>query len=557
MKPFDPRLLRQAGATRGFLVAAVVAGLLQAVLVIASAYLLSAAVDAVFRQGAGVAQITDELVLLAVVALARGLVAAATEASAFGASARVKSQLRTAVVAKALRVGPVRLAGASTGELAALAGRGIDALDAYFARYLPQLVLAVVVPLAVGLTIATQDLLAAVILAVTLPLIPVFMILIGQYTAGAVHRQWGTLSRLSGFFLDLVAGLPTLKIFGRARSQAEQLRDVGDRYRTATMGVLRVSFLSALVLELLATLSVAIVAVSIGLRLVEGGMDFRVALFVLILAPEAYLPVRQVGVHFHAAAEGLGAADRLLTWLDEPEPPTGIAPAPAARGASLELVGVTADYGSQPVLHDFSATFAPGRITALVGPSGAGKSTVLQLLLRFLDPSAGTVRVGGTDLADVDRDSWRAEAAWVPQEPALLPGTVGSNVRLAVPGAHDQEVADAMRRAGLADLAEATPVGEGGAGVSQGQRRRIALARALLRQAPVVLLDEPTAALDAATEQVVLATLQALREDGCTVVVVAHRRAVVAVADTVVEVPLLSTGPVGARAGAGLPGVPR
>ena len=563
MKPFDPRLLRRASATRGFLAAAVAAGVLQAVLVIASAFLLSSAVDAVFRQGAGVDDIAGALLGLVAIAAARGLVAYGTEASAFGASAKVKSQLRMAVVAKTLRIGPQRLAGADPGELAALTGRGIDALDAYFSRYLPQLVLAVVVPLAVGLTILTQDVLAAVILAVTLPLIPVFMILIGQYTTVAVQRQWGRLSQLSGFFLDLVAGLPTLRIFGRAAAQADQLRDAGDRYRTATMRVLRVSFLSALVLELLATLSVAIIAVSIGLRLVEGGMDFRVALFVLILAPEAYLPVRQVGMHFHAAAEGIGASGRLLSWLDEPEPSAGGGPVPQVAGADLVLDGVSAGYGDVRVLEGFSAVLRPGRITALVGPSGAGKSTVLAVLLRFVEPAAGTVRIGGSDVAAIDPAAWREQLAWVPQLPALLPGTVDDNVRLGAAGAAGADaasVADAMARAGLAGLDPGTAVGEGGSGVSAGQRRRIAVARALLRDAPVVLLDEPTAALDAATEQVVLATLQQLRDAGRTVVVVAHRQALLDIADDVVGVPLLGAGlpqPEQDRGGRLLPGVPR
>jgi thiol reductant ABC exporter CydD subunit len=560
VKPFDPRLLRRATATRGFLAAAIGAGVLQAVLVIASAFLLSGAVDAVFRQGAGVAQVRSELIGLAAVAAARGLVAFSTEAAAFGAAAKVKSQLRMAVAAKTLRVGPLRLAGADPGELAALSGRGIDALDAYFARYLPQLVLAVVVPLAVGLTVLTQDVLTAVILALTLPLIPVFMILIGQYTEAAVRRQWGRLSQLSGFFLDLVAGLPTLRIFGRAAAQADQLRSAGDRYRTATMRVLRVSFLSALVLELLATLSVAIVAVSIGLRLVEGGMDFRVALFVLILAPEAYLPVRQVGMHFHAAAEGLGASGQLLSWLDEPEPASGGRPAPAVAGEDLVLSGVSAGYRGAAVLDGFSAVFRPGRITALVGPSGAGKSTVLAIVLRFLEPAAGTVRVGGAQVSAIDAAAWRALLAWVPQQPALLPGTVADNVRLGAPDASPAAVLQAMAQAGLADLEPGTTVGEGGSGVSAGQRRRIALARALLREAPIMLLDEPTAALDPATEQIVLATLRHVRDAGRTVVVVAHRQAVVDAADDVVRVPLLGAGlPAPVRQGPGqlLPGVPR
>jgi thiol reductant ABC exporter CydD subunit len=537
----------------------VVFGLASAVLVIAQAWLLASAINTMFYLRGSAAEITDEAVMLVAVVAGRALLTYLMEVSAFGSSARVKSQLRSAVVAKTLAVGPVRLSSTDTARLAQVTGRGIEAMDAYYARYLPQLVLAVVVPLTVGLTILTQDALAAVIIAVTLPLIPVFMVLIGLYTSKQVDRQWRTLSSMSGFFLDLVAGLPTLQIFGRAKAQARQLQEVGDRYRTATMQVLRVSFLSALALELLATVSVAIIAVSVGLRLVEGNMEFGVALFVLILAPEAYLPVRAVGVHFHAAAEGLGAADRLLSWLDEPEIAGGQDPAPDARGEVIALQQVSAGYGDATVLQDFDARFAPGRVTALVGPSGAGKSTALALLLGFLEPRAGRIVVGGRSLAGVDLEAWRRQISWVPQVPALLPGSVADNVRLGAPAADDESVVAAVAAAGLAsaDLPEGleTKITEGGAGISAGQRRRVALARALLRDSPVLLLDEPTAALDPTTEAVILTTIRRLRDEGRTVVVVAHRPALVEVADDVVAVPLLVRGPIAEPAP--LPGVRR
>lgn len=569
MRPLDPRLLKRASATRGFLLMAVAVGFGQALLIIAQAWLLADSVNTVFFERRPASEITGNLVLLVGVVAVRAVLAYAVETAAFGSSARVKSQLRMAVVAKTLTVGPGTLDRARTAELAQLTGRGIDSLDAYFSRYLPQLVLAVIVPLAVGLTVLTQDVLAAVILAVTLPLIPVFMVLIGLYTSSQVNRQWRTLSVLSGYFLDLVAGLPTLRVFGRAKAQARQLQEVGDRYRSATMRVLRVSFMSALALELLSTLSVAIVAVSIGLRLVDGTMVFATALFVLILAPEAYLPVRQVGVHFHAAAEGLGAADRLLSWLDEPAEEQHGDPAPDAAGATIALLDVTAGYPGAQVLDGFSARFRPGEITALVGPSGGGKSTVMHLLLRFLTADSGRLLLepkdgpaDGVDLAAVDPRSWRQQVAWVPQQPALLPGTVADNIRLGRPGATDAEVAVAAAGAGLAEqeLPDGlqTAIGEGGSGVSAGQRRRIAVARALLRQSPVVLLDEPTAALDSRTELALLDTLGQLRDDGRTVVVVAHRPALVAVADTVVEVPLLTPAPEPHQVEpAPLPGMPR
>jgi ABC-type transport system involved in cytochrome bd biosynthesis fused ATPase/permease subunit len=288
-------------------------------------------------------------------------------------------------------------------------------------------------------------------------------------------------------------------------------------------------------------------------------MELATALFVLVLAPEAYLPVRQVGVHFHAAAEGLGAAGRMLTWLDEPELPSGGAPAPNPAGTAIRLDRISAGYDADPIIADFSADFEPGCITALVGPSGAGKSTLLAVLLGFVPPASGRVSVGDTDLAEVAADGWRRQVAWLPQRPALLPGTVGDNVRLGRVGAGDAEVRAAMAAAGLGPeelpLGPATAVGEDGAGLSAGQRRRVALARALLRDSPVVLLDEPTAALDPGTEGVVLRTLLRLRDAGRTVVVVAHRPALVAIADAVVAVPLRPAAEA-VEPGARLPGMP-
>lgn len=566
MRPFDPRLLNRAHATRGFLLSTIGLGFGQGLLIIAQAWLLADAITGVFLDGESVSAISGSLLGLLAVVLARSVLAYAMEVAAFGSAARVKSQLRMAAVTKALALGPVGLGHHDTGELAQLTGRGIDALDAYFARYLPQLILAVIVPLAVGLTILTQDVLAAVVLALTLPLIPVFMVLIGLSTRGRVERQWQSLSVLSGYFLDLIAGLPTLRVFGRAKAQAAQLADVGQRYRSETMRVLRVSFTSALVLELLATLSVAIIAVSIGLRLLDGSITLVTGLFVLILAPEAYLPVRQVGVHFHAAAEGMGAADRLLTLLDEETVDVGGEPAPEAIGAALVLTELGLGYGDTIVVRDLSARFEPGTITALVGPSGSGKTTILRMLLRFLPPEAGSVSVvgpfGEVPLSELDPDSWRSQVAWVPQHPVLLPGTIPENIRLGSPAATRTEVIRAMDRVGLseAELPDGvdTVIGEGSTGVSAGQARRIALARALLRDVPIVLLDEPTASLDSRTEAIIVEELRALRSAGKLVVVVAHRPALVELADVVLEIPLLAPtarSDHGKRAGL-LPGVP-
>ena len=549
MKPLDPRLLRYARATRGFLIVAVIVGVLTSVLIVSQAILLADIVTATFERGLDLEAMMPALRLLALVVVGRAVLAFVSEWAAQRSAARVKSQLREALLEHAVQLGPVRLSQHRTGELATLATRGIDSLDAYFSRYLPQLVLAVIVPLVVGFTILGFDLLAAVIIALTLPLIPIFMILVGWYTAGRVDRQWRTLGLLSGHFLDVVAGLPTLAVFGRARSQAQSLREVGDRYREATMRVLRISFLSSFVLELLSTLSVALIAVAIGVRLVSGSMDLRVALIVLILAPEAYLPLRQVGVHFHAAAEGLGAAGRVFDVLDEPLPSSGTQAAPSLNGATIHFDNVSVSYSDEraPALRNASFTIEPGRVTALVGASGVGKSTVLNVLLGFAAPVTGEIRVtspdGSCDWNDVDPDGWRQQIAWVPQSPYLLAGGTLADAVRAGADVSDDEVSSVLVMAGLPPDDPslpgglATPIADAGVGLSAGQRRRAALARALIRSAPLVLLDEPSAALDGETEARVVDAIHDLRTQGRTVVVVAHRQALIDAADVVIALP--------------------
>ena len=544
MRPLDPRLLRYARITRRFLIASVIIGTGIALLAVAQAFALARVIVSVFQDGADLAAVMPSVWVLVAVVAARTVLSYLGERAAYASAAQAKSQLRTALVEHAMRLGPVWLAARGEGQLANLATRGIDSLDAYFAKYLPMLVLAVTVPIVGGVAILTQDLLAAVIVALTIPLIPVFMVLIGKYTQARVDRQWRTLGVLSGHFLDVVAGLPTLAVFGRAKAQADSIRRVGDAYRHATLRVLRVSFMSSLALELLATLSVAIIAVSIGLRLVNGSFTLYAGLVVLILAPEVYLPLRMVGANFHAAAEGLGAAEQVFDVLDTPLPTTGTRtdiPDPARVPISFCGVTVTYEGRETPALKDASWTFAPGRITAVVGASGCGKSTMLAVLLGFVAPSAGEVRVGDTRLADLDPDAWRAQIGYVPQRPRLLAMSLRDNVALGSPEADDHHIRAALDDAGLADLVAElpagldTPLGDGGRALSVGQARRVALARALLRQAPLLLLDEPTAALDVATEADVLDTVRA-HSAGRTVVLVAHRAALVAFADDVITV---------------------
>ncbi|MGW2049286.1 thiol reductant ABC exporter subunit CydD [Streptomyces sp. NPDC001858] len=549
MKPIDPRLLRYARATRLFLVAVVGLGVVGAALVIAQAMLIAEAVVGAFQHGMSVSELRTPLLLLVAVAFGRALVAWLTELAAHRASAAVKSELRGRLLERATALGPGWLSGQRTGSLVALATRGVDALDDYFSRYLPQLGLAVVVPVAVLARIVTEDWVSAAIIVGTLPLIPVFMMLIGWATQSRMDRQWQLLSRLSGHFLDVVAGLPTLKVFGRAKAQADSIRHITGEYRRATMRTLRIAFISSFALELLSTLSVALVAVTIGMRLVHGEMDLYIGLVILVLAPEAYLPLRQVGAQYHAAAEGLAAAEEIFEVLQTPAPAPGTV-AVAEGGVAFEGVTVRYPGRSADAVSDVSFTVDAGETVALVGPSGTGKSTLLNTLLGFVRPAEGRVLAGGVDLAVADLEQWRSRIAWVPQRPHLYAGTIAENVRLARPDADDTALRRALADAGALEFVDALPagadtvLGEDGTGLSAGQRQRLALARAFLADRPVLLLDEPTAALDGETEAEIVAAVRRLAA-GRTVLLVVHRPALLAVADRVVRLTDTETyGPV-------------
>ncbi|HXX91630.1 MAG TPA: thiol reductant ABC exporter subunit CydD [Acidimicrobiales bacterium] len=537
----DPRLLQTAHATRRYLVVSVAVGVLTALAVVSQAWLIADAVSGAFVRHRSLAELRGPVAVLLVVVVFRALLGWATERAAFRASARAKSQLRAALVERVGRLGPEGIERGRTGALAILATRGVDALDAYFARYLPQVFLSVIVPLAVLVVVAGADWISALIIAVTVPLIPLFMALIGAATRDRTARQVRTLQRLAGHFLDVVAGLPTLKVFGRAKAQSAVIREVTDRYRRTTMANLRLAFLSSLVLELLGTVSVALVAVAVGLRLLGGHLDFRTALFVLVLAPEAYLPLRLLGANYHASAEGMKVADEIFDVLALPVRTPGVrrdVPDPATVAVSVEDVVVRYPGRERPALDGVSLVIEPGEVLAVTGPSGCGKSTLVSVVLGMVVPDAGRVMVGDVDLAELDLDAWRARVAWVPQRPHLFSASVADNVRLGRPAAALDEVWQALADAGLEGVVRALPdgvdtrLGERGAGLSAGERQRVALARAFLRDAPLLLLDEPTAGLDTATEEGILQTMRAGLRDR-TVLLVAHRPSLVAMADRV------------------------
>jgi ATP-binding cassette, subfamily C, bacterial CydD len=542
--PLHRRLLRSSRAARWHLAAAVALGIATAAAVVAQALLLARVIAGAFIDGESLADVRAPLIALACVSLARGVLAWGYEMAGHLGAARVISAMRVGLVEHALRARPAALQGARSGELATAAVQGVDALEAYFGRYVPQLALSLLVPVAILAVVVPLDLTSAVIMAVTLPLIPLFMILVGRAAQASARSRFGALQSLGGRFLDVVRGLPTLRAHGRAEAQSEALAQTGDRFRRETMATLRVAFLSALVLELAATLAVALVAVTIGVRLAGGGMELQVGLAVLILAPELYAPLRQLGVQFHASADGLAAAERVHEVLDEPalievrDEPCEV-PDPSSAPVRLEGVGFTYPSREAPVLTGIGLELRPGEKVALVGASGAGKSTLLTLLARLADPTAGRVTCGGTDLREGDPAAWRRRLAWVPQRPLLIAGSIADNVRMGDAAASDARVLWALGEANAAALVESlpdgleTPVGGGGVPLSAGEAQRVALARAFLRDPSLVLLDEPTASLDPAGAELVWEAIERLCV-GRTAVIAVHRLALARRADRVV-----------------------
>jgi ATP-binding cassette subfamily C protein CydD len=547
VKPLDPRLLRHASAARVFLGLGAVLGLAQTVAIVAVAWFTTTAVVQVVE--GSTSGLSTALLGLGVSVAARSLVAWALEVTAARAAAQVKSQLRSRVVRAVADRGRAWVDRHSSARVATLVGPGLDALDEYFSRYLPQLVLtALATPLLI-VVMALHDWLSALIVVVTLPLIPVFMVLIGWTTRAAQNRQWDRLTHLASSFADAVGGASTLKAFGRERRQVERIGRLTDDYRVETVTVLRVSFLSGFVLELAASLSVALVAVSIGIRLVEGSLGLTAGLFVLLLTPEAYLPLRQVGANYHAAADGVAAAEDVFELLDD-EPgdvaprPTGTTTVadraePRVEADALVVDRVSVSRGGAVRLAETSFVAETGRVTAVVGPSGAGKSTLLDAVLG-LEPCEGRV---------VWRSSCRAparhEIAWSGQSPMLSSGTVAENVALGGAGEPDTgAVVRALDLAGAAGLDPALVLGAGGQGLSGGQAQRVSVARALYRLdrvgARLLLVDEPSSALDRVTEARVVEGLRRIAASGVAVVVVTHRRAVSDAADVVVPIGGLS-----------------
>lgn len=557
MKPLDPRLLRYAGAARRYILTTAVTGVLLAGLVVAQSLLIANTIAPVIEGRASPADVRGLVVVLAAVLAGRVTVLVVQERFAHRAATTAVAQLRAAVIDHAVAQGPRWLDVTRSAEVVTLVTRGLDDLAPYFIRYLPQLLLAATLTPATLAVLLGLDLTSGLIIAGAIPLIPLFMWLVGRLTESWTSKRLALMDRLGGQLLDLLAGLATLKALGRERGPAARVRKLAEAYNATTLAALRVAFLSGAILEFITSLSVALVAVVVGMRLVHGDVGLTVALAAIMLAPEVLNPLRQVGSHFHASTDGIAAANAAFAVIDLPAPAAGTTPAPPLARTTILLDGVSVQAPGREMVApaDLDAVIAPAAITALVGRTGAGKSTSALLLLGLVRPDGGRVLLETDgerlDLAQVEAASWHRQIAWVPQRPTILPGSVAQNVC----GVWGQEppITPAMERAAalcgfaatLAGLPAGwrTQVGHGGVGLSVGQRQRLALTRALIADAPLVLLDEPTAHLDAASEEDVVAAVGELAARGRTVVVIAHRPAVIAAAHHVV--------PVAARALAG------
>lgn len=541
--PIDPRLWRYSRSARRYLVLTVLLSLVDTAAIIVSAVMTGTVLAGVITDPAArsISNWSGQLAVLAGAIVVRTTSTWLQSRYAHRAASRVVEELENDVLATASNGDPRRLDSEREG-IATVVTRALGGLAPYLTGYVPALILAGTLTPLTLVVILTEDLTSAAIIFFTLPLIPIFMILIGLLTKGKAEATLESMTRLSAQLLDLLAGLPTLRALGREHGPAARVRALGEAHRRATMRALKIAFLSSMVLELLATLCVALVAVSIGLRLVFGDMALEAGIIALVLAPEVYVPLRRVGAQFHAAEDGVAASEKAFGVLDDRPAKRSGTRSVRARGARLELASISVDARGGSAPHRLDAVFEPGTVTVLAGANGAGKSTALSVILALTAPDEGTVTVDGTDLADVDVDSWWRQIAWLPQRPVLLPGTLESNLLLTGTRPDPLELDSICAATGFDQVLAELPlgwqtvVGTGGVGLSLGQRQRLALTRVLTSSAPVLLLDEPTAHLDASHEATVLRTLRRLADEGRTVVVVGHRRSVLISADSIIEV---------------------
>ena len=552
------KLLTYMKPSRAMLAFTVMLGLLGALATIAQMTLLSKIVNAVFVLHKGMAQALLSLALLMGAIIVRACLLWAREATAQQTAIRTKSFLRERAFAHLQELGPAWSLGERTGELAAVLNEGIERLDAYVSRYLPQLVLSLLIPLLIIVVIWPIDWFSAVLLLCTGPVIPLLMALVGTTTQKRTQAQWATLSLLSAHFLDVMQGLTTLKLLGRSQAQSERIVQISDRFRDKTLQVLRYAFLSGAVLEFMTMTAIGVIATTLGVRLLNHSISFESAFLILLLTPEFYRPLQELGVQRHAAMEGEASAKRLFEILETPLPttrePATVELIPAGP-ISIDITDLSYTYPDKeiPALDHISLSLPARTCTALVGHSGAGKSTLVNLLMRFMDGTSGTICANGINVTKLSPEKWREDIALVPQRPYLFYTTVRENIRLARPEASDNEIMQAAELAGVTDFIDELPrgldtqVGEQGMQLSAGQAQRVAIARAMLKNAPILILDEPTSSLDPDSETRIRQSITALMQDR-TVLVIAHRYNTIAQADRIAVLDNGRIAEVGTRA---------
>lgn len=519
-------------------------GLFAGVLLIIQASVLSRIIHQVIFEGHGLMAVMPGLWLILALVCARSALVGLSRNYSGLAAAKVKEEIRGLLFAKIERIGPVTLASHSAGDLVNLGVDGVEALDGYFSGYLPQLALAILIPLAILAFIFPLDWISGLILMLTAPLIPFFMMVIGSRAEKLNRKQWQTINRLSHRFLDAIQGLVTLKMFNAGKREADVVGKISEEYGRSTLSVLRVAFLSALALEFMATVSVAMVAVIVGFRLLWGELDFSAGFFILILAPEFYLPLRSLGTHFHSRMSAVAAAEQMQTLLNRAD----MKQVPGTDSLSFERVALRFDrvsYGyetGRDGLKNLSFTAPSQGLTCLTGESGRGKTTALRLILGLIQPDSGSITVNDVDLLTLDHDTWLKQAAYLPQRPHLLSRSVLDNIRLGHAQATVDEVKRAAARARLDKEIEALParydtiLGEDGQDLSGGQRQRLALARAFVRNCPLVLLDEPGAGLDRRNRDMIYESVMELARNRA-VIMVTHDRDILPRAARVIALP--------------------
>ena len=543
----DRRLFQLLKEERTPFIFSIISGILAAGMLIAQAYYLSQVIDSAFIQKSGVERLLLPLALFALFSTLRMVFNWFSHTEANRGTLIIREKVFTRLINTVGSLGPIYAKSVQSGRLSTTILKGVEALDAYYSQYIPQIFFALFTPLLIAGTILPGDPISGGILLITAPLIPLFMILIGKSARAMTEKQWKTMSRMNGFFLDVLQGLPTLKLFAQSKRQHDAIEESGESFRHATMRVLKVAFLSSLTLELVGTIGMAIIAVGIGLRLMGGKLTFQHALFVLILTPDFYLPLRQLGTKFHAGMEGISASKEIFAILDKslpasvPEPIFALQESTGKKPILFTDVTYTYPDGSRPALKGINATIPAGKTTAIIGPSGAGKSTLINLLLRFQEPGEGGITIDGKPIHAVPLEAWHKQISWVPQHPYLFNATLRANILLARPEASAEEMEIALKKTGLTTFVAALPqgletmIGEQGARLSGGEAQRVALARAFLKNAPLLVLDEPTSHTDPELEAALRSSIQELMK-GRTTVIIAHRLETIRSAEQIIVV---------------------